>query len=253
MKLSRKLIPAFAMLLLSAVLMSTASFAWFSTNTQATATGMSVTVSSARNILISSDNQTFASSAEFNVAAAALEPASAVAKASPEFFYMETAGSGMTAENAGFGSNPVFAEATQNTHYITFTAYLKVVGEDAAGATIIPTITFSHTASPVYPALRVLFVVDNTTPYLYAPVGTPDADAKPIASIDQDGKPTAADTANTLLTNSTSPIVDSAAKEQVYEVDVYVWLEGQDKACTAANAVQLALSNITIDFKIPAA
>ena len=213
MKLSRKLIPAFAMLLISAVLMSTASFAWFSTNTQATAEGMSVTVASARNILISNDNVTFASSAEFDVDAASLEPASAVAEASPEFFYMETAGSGMTAENAGYGSNPVFAAGVENTHYITFTAYLKVVGEEAAGATIIPTITFSHTASPVYPALRVLFVVDNTTPYLYAPVGTPDSDAKPIESIDQDGKPTAATTANDLLTNSTSPLVNSAVKE----------------------------------------
>ncbi len=41
-KLNRKLIPAFAMLLLSAVLMSTASFAWFSSNTTVTATGMKV-------------------------------------------------------------------------------------------------------------------------------------------------------------------------------------------------------------------
>ena len=42
MKLTRKLIPAFVMLLVSAVLMSTASFAWFAMNTQVTATGMEV-------------------------------------------------------------------------------------------------------------------------------------------------------------------------------------------------------------------
>ena len=43
MKLTKRLIPAFAMLLVSAVLMSTASFAWFSMNTNVTATGMNVT------------------------------------------------------------------------------------------------------------------------------------------------------------------------------------------------------------------
>ena len=43
MKMTRKLIPALAMLLISAVLMSTASYAWFSMNTKVTATGMSIT------------------------------------------------------------------------------------------------------------------------------------------------------------------------------------------------------------------
>lgn len=42
MKLTRKLIPAFVMLLVSAVLMSTASFAWFAMNTTVEATGMEV-------------------------------------------------------------------------------------------------------------------------------------------------------------------------------------------------------------------
>ena len=46
MKLTRKLIPAMIMLLVSAVLMSTASFAWFSMNEVVEATGMEVTASS---------------------------------------------------------------------------------------------------------------------------------------------------------------------------------------------------------------
>ena len=44
MKATRKLIPAFAMLLIAAVMMSTATFAWFSTNSQVTAQGFNVTV-----------------------------------------------------------------------------------------------------------------------------------------------------------------------------------------------------------------
>lgn len=55
MKLSRKLIPAFAMLLVSAVLMSTASFAWFSMNENVTATGISVTATAPAALWISTD------------------------------------------------------------------------------------------------------------------------------------------------------------------------------------------------------
>ena len=46
MKKMRKLLPALAMLLISAVMMSTASFAWFAMNTNVTATGMDVSAKS---------------------------------------------------------------------------------------------------------------------------------------------------------------------------------------------------------------
>lgn len=46
MKKMRKLLPALAMLLISAVMMSTASFAWFAMNTNVTATGMNVSAKS---------------------------------------------------------------------------------------------------------------------------------------------------------------------------------------------------------------
>lgn len=48
----KKLIPAIVMLLVSAVVLSTASYAWFTTSTQATASGMSVTAEAPTSILI---------------------------------------------------------------------------------------------------------------------------------------------------------------------------------------------------------
>lgn len=53
MKLTRKLIPAFAMLLIAAVMMSTASFAWFSMSTEVKATGMTVTAKAPASLEIS--------------------------------------------------------------------------------------------------------------------------------------------------------------------------------------------------------
>lgn len=43
MKMTRKLIPAFVMLIVSAIMLSTASFAWFATNRNVSANNMSVT------------------------------------------------------------------------------------------------------------------------------------------------------------------------------------------------------------------
>ena len=56
-KSTRKLIPAFAMLLISAVMLSTASYAWFATNNTVRASGMGVKVNSdAKYLMISTDD-----------------------------------------------------------------------------------------------------------------------------------------------------------------------------------------------------
>ena len=52
MKKFMKLIPAFVMLLVSAILVSTATYAWFSMNTQVTATGMEVRAVAEQGLLI---------------------------------------------------------------------------------------------------------------------------------------------------------------------------------------------------------
>ena len=51
----KKLIPALALLLVSAVMLATSSFAWFSMNTQVTVSGMSVTAKVGSNLAISTD------------------------------------------------------------------------------------------------------------------------------------------------------------------------------------------------------
>ena len=52
MKATRKLIPAIAMLLISAVMMSTATFAWFSTNSTVTAKGLHIQATAKNTFLV---------------------------------------------------------------------------------------------------------------------------------------------------------------------------------------------------------
>ena len=60
MKKLRRLVPAFLMLLLSATLLSTSTFAWFSMNKTVTATNMKVTVTTDNTYLLinTGDNDT---------------------------------------------------------------------------------------------------------------------------------------------------------------------------------------------------
>ena len=67
MKLSRKLVPAIAMLLVSAVMLSTASFAWFSMNTTVNATGMQVQAQAMGSLIITKDAPPTANTASTTV------------------------------------------------------------------------------------------------------------------------------------------------------------------------------------------
>ena len=96
MKLSRKLIPAFAMLLVSAIMLTTASYAWFSINDSVTAEGMNVRTTAADNVLIAKstlgktaeeDDANFGTTLVVNDLEAILNPVSTINGTS--FFYTE--------------------------------------------------------------------------------------------------------------------------------------------------------------------
>ena len=93
MKKFKKLIPAFCMLLISAVLMGTSTYAWFSMNRTVTANGMEVTAKSNASYLLIGDNADIATNKEgLNVTVAAKKQGSntacypvAFSKAGTEF------------------------------------------------------------------------------------------------------------------------------------------------------------------------
>ena len=78
MKKMRKIIPALAMLLVSAIMMSTASFAWFSMGTTATVDGMKVKATASSSLIIDNDVAKLTSADQtvsFTSSAAELKPA----------------------------------------------------------------------------------------------------------------------------------------------------------------------------------
>lgn len=86
MKAFKKLIPAMAMLLISLVVLSTASFAWFSMNKQVTATGMEVQAKSNATYLLIGDAKDVGTSASA-IQAAALTTDAASNTGAGKMFY----------------------------------------------------------------------------------------------------------------------------------------------------------------------
>ena len=144
-KLNRKLIPAFAMLLLSAVLMSTASFAWFSSNGKVTASGLAVSATAPAALWISADNSTFGTTATFTTTKTELSPVTddigtnnATNAANWVFHTLTQKGMGLidnagkidgeelSSTNLGEGENAL--GITDTTNYICQPFYLRLEG-----------------------------------------------------------------------------------------------------------------------------
>ena len=105
MKKSRKrlLISSIAMLLVAMLALGTATFAWFTQNTTATASGISVRTSKTSSLLISDDTQEYASSFTYQDVQPVMFPSSSIDGS--HWFYTYATKS----DNFGSGSNTISA------------------------------------------------------------------------------------------------------------------------------------------------
>ncbi len=172
MKKTRKIIPALAMLLVSAVMMSTASFAWFSTNTVVEATGMKVkaTADDSLVISVSPDMAGFKESVTFDTGATAVKPMTYLdASSAPEGvagYYVVTNGSSIDYDT-GLLKDPsgsyTYAAAT-TTNYIDKVVYLATSGTAALTAQdLVANVTFADGLTGGQQAITIDFAVIKMT------------------------------------------------------------------------------------------
>ena len=271
MKLSRKLLPAIAMLLVSAVMMSTASFAWFSTNSTATANGMTVSVSAARNITITEVKDgvkgAYSSLANLNSEVGKMTPGSTAKGTDPAFFYVsdskgidpgnyapklnETAFAAAAADGTTTAGDVVYVKKTVSL--MATGAYESGTDHGNVEATFEVT---GGVTSPVAESLRVMLVVYSEetpatkTAYVFAPIGTAEA-YKPII---KEGVYAEASLGTEITPDvNGTDIIEKIRADKAWTVDIYYWFEGQDTACTAANAIDISGIIVTIKFSFATA
>ena len=284
MKKMRKLLPAFAMLLVSAIMMSTASFAWFTMNETVTATGMTVTAKSSGGLVIASginqygtpDDSRFGDTADlsnssdaWNNDATKIEPVSRGFVDTDAWFYAKAASSTSFGVN-GDGYKPVDPGDLSAYAYQT-ALYFKTMdeshnGTDYEGALRLREITVANNTSALNQSLRVALRVMTSTEdtatgtwYFFAPLRADDAITNKYIAGSATGAVTAygtddeihgyISTAGTTY-NFDNVEVASLNFNEAVRVEVYVYFEGEDAACTSQNAQILDTLTIGLKFGV---
>jgi hypothetical protein len=222
-------------------------------NTTVKASNMSVTAVANKNLLISQTDADggFAGLQNMNADLATCVPVSCYGgnEATPKFFKMLNAGTGMTQDSSVATEGTTFDNATTNTHYLKETVWVKNVGGAATNLIATVNVTSGGTAD-LDPSLRVMLVVDGKT-YIYQPVSGAgyNESTKAISAVDGAGKPTLTAVA-TIATSGSQVVLASLSAETAYQVDIYIWYEGEDPACKAANTLDLAKTTFDIGFSV---
>ena len=256
MKKSLKLIPAIAMLLISAILVSTATYAWFSMNTTVTAQGMSVKARAEDGLVIApAVTGTYNQSAtSVKTTVAELYPGSTAdlvkwwhsvstnpAQANTEQAYTE--GTEWTANSGTYGNYVI------HDFYIRSSAAtaLTVSSLDITGVTV--SVNGGGALQDLSPAIRVGIMIDGDetssvqNTYIFAPVTGADT-----ACTVQPGTPTGSTpvaytgTGRINVTESTATVNTAvtsipASTANGTHVKVFVWFEGEDASCISNNIV----------------
>jgi hypothetical protein len=261
MKATKKIIPALVMLLVSAVLLSTASYAWFSMNTTVTATGMSVTVQVPDSLQISlkGDGTGFGSTVALEngspstlLADGKIVPtrhnATTDSATLPTFYKLTSAGAASVNETGALTGTHASAELTDNDTYDETTAdffvdqmWLKLEG--AAGQTKAVNVKVEWAETPVADsiktALHILFV-DETGKLLLDWDMSDSTDLQEGASV---ATKKLGDFQLSTATDSTHP----AEAKSIY---AFAYISGTDPECKNVNISANDVLKVTITFGV---
>ena len=268
---AKKLIPAAMMLAVSASMLGTSTYAWFSMNKTVTATGISMTATVPNQLLIKGSATTAAYKAAIDFTAAAdsavntsaalsnLVPVAyktqSAATANPNNTFKKLTTAGMTkvdqlgrvsGADVDLTSATDVAAATANTDYFYDTFTLKYAGQlDDNYSQPRVKITFAdsdttNTQSPIVGALHVVLVDNESTPNVYE------------FDMGSATWTTSGDDANKYVYTATNVTPFNADNDEVVYT-VYVFYDGEDAQCMNANAIDMDTYTFTFDFDLVAA
>lgn len=232
MKATRKLIPAFAMLLIAAVMMSTATFAWFSTNSDVYADGMSVTAKTSQTFLVIATESTLTSTNYTTTRVSAVNSTAdllpiAFVKVEDNTLKWQTA-TGTNGTNGSPNAAGYTPSAGGTDYYLKNTFYVRVADNaPSASKLILKEVTIGDT--DFNKAVSVVVHVPGTSivnTYRYNNNNT-----------------------DIVLTNTTA-LAETVTNNEEVTLDVYVYIDGDNPLVTNANATALADLTVELHFSV---
>lgn len=265
--IKRQLLAAVAMVLVAAVALSSATYAWFAVNSKVTATGMNFTTQVSDNLFIAGDTLTstaklsddkFGTALVQNVTGL-LEPVSTVDGSN--YFYSSTAnvkGDGDTktenwiAYNAGdtsdFNTN---YSTTGAVGYIDYVYQLKAVNGTATPLSInLTKLELTYNGTDTQKAFRAAVFAEDITSGTVT--GAP-TNLKTIYTVDgatnfTPGKAVKSVTTLDTVTYNGSSVLSAAANTSTYyKIVIRLWLEGEDTTCNNTTFANLNSGKWALD------
>lgn len=228
MKATRKLIPAFAMLLIAAVMMSTATFAWFSTNSEVTVNDFKVTAKADTTFIVVSksagqvDNK--GTSISYTDVAKALIPAKATITGTDVKW--ET-GTGTSPSNGAASGALTDVTDTKDSYVLANTFYIRTAnGFPAASNLKLKTFTVTSD-SKFADAISVVLVVKGY-----------DAGGSATTVAENYVDKTTKDTVLSASVPATGDVI----------VEAYIYINGENAKVITDNATAENLVDIEVDF-----
>lgn len=285
----KKLIPALAMLLVAAALMGTSTYAWFSTNKNVTASGMSVKAASDGGLGIASytaENSTPASTAfvtnatvEWNNHKNITNPTINPTSLNNGTWYTAKA----TNVNEYTGSD--YGTTADITSYANLSRWqIKSLAESGTGVALkVASITIENAADAgkdeskaLNNAIRVALRVGTRTYkedgsfdkwadgdqwFYFAPTyasGTKvyftQAAGATYSRVENTnvklGTVVTDDAANTVTSTYSNTVIYNALTTTPIDVEVYVYYEGEDENCKSSNAFSVDTLTVTVEYTV---
>lgn len=269
--LKTQLLAAIAMVLVASIALGSSTYAWFASNSKVEATGMSVQATTAKNLVISTNATLHTDEATTQASAftgtCTLNPSSVQTLAGSQNFFKVTDSKGVDYTGGKAGVDTKFEAATPVTSQISgdvakHTFYIRVDGtaSDTMKNLYVNSITVTRgTTQDISKALRV-GVVCGDNGFIYAPITDATTTynainkAGTVASVEtgiyKDDTGSALNARTTALTayESTSVLANEVKSNAYTQVDIYIWYEGEDDACTSANGVSVETLSVSLEF-----
>lgn len=246
----RSLVAALAMLVVSAIVLTSSTYAWFATSSAATVDKISATVTNNKGALTVQATGTNAANNTKKTTLSSNDYKNLATYLQPVTLYIDSAVNVNKVDyDASAFSN--FAAATKNTEYLYYEFNAEYVNGGENAATVVITPEFTTEAQFCYGLLAV--TLDSTTTYYvydaaggsYVPLkalSSTVSDDGNVANIVDEGDTnySAADMADVITTKATSKTsgdqfelmsVDAGTTKTAH-IAVYVWAEGQDQQCS---------------------
>lgn len=282
MKKFKKLIPALCMLLVSAVMLGSTTFAWFSMNKTVTATGMEIKAEVSTQLLIkgSATSAAYKSAIDFSGADSAVGAKNKLDKV-PATAYKgrtETDSAALIKDTTGWKKldktdkvkedgtidggaqgdtwdtvNPdMFVNAVAGTDYIKDDFTLKLVGEFKAHSTMKLTLTATtESTANNLGATEDKVPVSPIYKAIHVAIVATYENGTYLTNIDL-GEATLAyeaDGSKATLTYTDNAFDAFSAANQVHSYSIYIWYDGEDSDCMNSNAANIDLFKFALNFE----